>query len=129
MLMRMRWQGASHGNKSDIRTPTPQLPEDEVVGSNKAAVAVIKSNTFMPAAHVQKQLDHVSAPSPCFPPCSTWTCRSCPRPCCHPGSDSNARLCMRLMTTLSWFKALLPLPLIATLSLLKALLSMPALCS
>lgn len=60
-------QGASHGNKSDIRTPTPQLPQDEVVGSNKAAVAVIKSNTFMPGAHMQKQLDHAASEREALP--------------------------------------------------------------
>jgi hypothetical protein len=69
MLTRLHTQGTPHGSKtqipSSVRTPTPQPPEDKVVVSNKDAVAVIKSNTFMPGANMQKQLDHVSlAPSP-----------------------------------------------------------------
>jgi hypothetical protein len=64
ILTKLHTQGTTHGSKSQIppsvRTPTPQPPEDKVVVSNRDAVAVIKSNTFMPGANMQKQLDHVS---------------------------------------------------------------------
>ena len=64
MLTRLHTQGTTHGSKtqipSSVRTPTPQPPDDNMVVSNKDAVAVIKSNTFMPGANMQKQLDHVS---------------------------------------------------------------------
>jgi hypothetical protein len=81
MLTRLHTQGTTHGSKtqipSSVRTPTPQPPEDKVVMSNKDAVAVIKSNTFMPGANMQKQLDHVSpAPSlSILPPHSPPSCR------------------------------------------------------